>query len=179
MHHLGPVLHLRVVQKLALQIKATLENVTDLKPLGEDFDWQIKAQCTSCREEHPSWMGVDATETREISGSRGEANLVWRCQMCKREHTISFDDSFKRDKAAYTLENSEEQKFASLAVLECRGCEVTQFDPKGVWTCKGSESNTVFDEVEISLDEPEWNDYDEKSSAPVSVMEVETKVVRA
>ncbi|GAA5830631.1 hypothetical protein JCM11251_002539 [Rhodosporidiobolus azoricus] len=203
--------------KLALQIKATLENITDLKPLGEDFGWQIKAQCQSCREEHPNWMTVDATETREISGSRGEANLVWRCQMCKREHTIcpstslfaalpfhfarppglsqsiylpntflpvrtgklAFDDSFKRDKAAYTLEQSEEQKFGTLAVVECRGCEVTQFDPKGVWTAKGAESNTVFDEVEISLEEPEWNDYDEKSSEPVSVMEVETKVQRA
>jgi hypothetical protein len=87
-----------------------------VKPQGEDFDWQIKAQCSSCREEHSSWMGVDATvrfslfflslldstmlmllneqESREISGSRGEANLVWRCQLCKREHSISSSHPF-------------------------------------------------------------------------------------
>lgn len=73
--------------------------------------------------------------------------------MCKREHTVStsysyshgavpfrtltlvyrptgFDDSFKRGSAAYTLEDSEEQRFATLAVLECRGCELTEFDTK-------------------------------------------------
>ena len=69
----------------------------------------FKIKCTSCREEHPNWVGIDATvrqpcsflpgndlltmadsqETRDISGSRGEAHLVWRCQMCKREHTVS------------------------------------------------------------------------------------------
>lgn len=33
-------------------------------------------------------MGIDATEQHDISGSRGEAHLVWKCKMCKREHTI-------------------------------------------------------------------------------------------
>ncbi|GAA6005335.1 hypothetical protein JCM10207_002942 [Rhodosporidiobolus poonsookiae] len=165
--------------KLALQLKAQLEAVTDLKPIGDDFGWQVKVSCSSCREEHPNWITADATETRDIPGSRGEANVVWRCQMCKREHTISFDDSFKRDKAAHTLEDSEEQRFSTLAVLECRGCEITQFDPKGVWSVKGAESGTLFDEVEISADEPEWTDYDEKAGAGVSVMEVETRVQRA
>lgn len=78
---------------------------------------------------------------------------MYRCQLCKREHSISasspsplpflslrpvyltssspdFDDSFKRDKAGYTLEESEEQKWGTLAVLECRGCEVTAWDCK-------------------------------------------------
>jgi len=57
---------------------------------------------------------------------------------------IAFDESFSRKKAVYTLENSENQKFAPLAVLECRGCEITSFDPKGVWSAKGAESNTKF-----------------------------------
>ncbi|BGP13125.1 hypothetical protein JCM10213_000872 [Rhodosporidiobolus nylandii] len=164
--------------KLALQLKAQLEAVTDFKPIGDDFEYVIKASCSSCREEHPNKMTIQATETVEIPGSRGEANLVWRCQMCKREHTISFDSSFKREKAAYTLEDSDEQRFVSLAVLECRGCEVTAFDPKGVWQCKGAESGTVFDEVEVSEEEPEWTDYDEKAGAGVSIMEVETRIQR-
>lgn len=57
---------------------------------------------------------------------------------------IAFDESFSRRKAVYTIENSENQKFAPLAVLECRGCEITSFDPKGVWSAKGAESNTKF-----------------------------------
>lgn len=33
---------------------------------------------------------------------------------------------------------------------------------QGVWIGKGAESGTTFDEVEISLEEPEYSDYDEK-----------------
>lgn len=88
----------------------------------------------------------------------------------------------------YTLEDSESQLYVPIAALECRGCEILSFDPKvrslrdstrvipyrhthihiywtvqGVWSCKGSESNTPFEEVELSLDEEDgWNDYDEK-----------------
>jgi hypothetical protein len=32
-----------------------------VKPLGEDFNWMFKIKCTSCREEHPNWVGIDAT----------------------------------------------------------------------------------------------------------------------
>lgn len=32
-------------QKIALQIKANLENVTELAPDGEDFRWYLKVQC--------------------------------------------------------------------------------------------------------------------------------------
>lgn len=89
-----------------------------------------------------------------------------------------------------------------LLLEQCRGCEITAFDPKGTWSCKGTESGTVFNEVELSLDEPDgWTDYDEKvrfcqpcgsirleltlfplaeqSSEPVSVMEFESKIERA
>ncbi|GAA6057161.1 hypothetical protein NBRC10513_000747 [Rhodotorula toruloides] len=147
------------LQKLAVQLKATLEGLTDLKPIGDNFNWLFKVRCSGCREEHPNWMGIDATETRDISGSRGEANLVWRCQLCKKESNVSFDDSFKRSSASYTAEDSEEQRFATLAVLECRGCELTEFDPKGVWSAKGAESGTA--------------------GAGVSIMEVETRISRA
>lgn len=36
-----------------------------------------------------------------------------------------------------------------------------------MWSCKGSESNTPFGEVELSLEEPDgWTDYDEKVRSP-------------
>ncbi|GAA5997112.1 uncharacterized protein JCM10292_006216 [Rhodotorula paludigena] len=165
--------------KLAVQIKATLEAVDNLKPVGEDFTFMFKVKCSSCREEHPNWVGVTPTETHEISGSRGEANLVWRCTLCKKENNINFDDSFKRASAAYTLDDSDNQRWGTLAVVECRGCEVVDFDPKGEWACVGAESGTKFDEVELSNDEPEWTDYDEKAGASVSVMELETRITRA
>ncbi|KDE04429.1 hypothetical protein MVLG_05144 [Microbotryum lychnidis-dioicae p1A1 Lamole] len=166
--------------KLQVLIKATLENCTDLQAHGDDFNWMFRVQCGSCREEHPNWIGIDATESHEISGSRGEANFVWRCTMCKREHTINFDPSFNRSKAFYTFDQSESQKFATIAILECRGCEIVKFDPKGIWHCKGVNSGTVFDEVELELSNPDgWTDYDEKASEPVGVSEFESKIERA
>lgn len=50
---------------------------------------------------------------------------------------------------------------------------------QGTWSCKGAESGTPFDEVELSLEEPEWTEYDEKANAGVSVMEFESKIERA
>lgn len=68
---------------------------------------------------------------------------------------------------------------------------------QGVWSCKGTESGTVFNEVELSLDEEDgWIDYDEKvrrpvprrciwtdeiwqSALPVSVTELASKIERA
>lgn len=140
----------------------------------------FKIKCVSCHEEHANWIGIDATELRPMSGSRGEANFVWKCSLCKRESSINFDNSFVREKAFYTFENSEAQQFSTLAVLECRGCEIIAFDPKGIWRCKGTDSGTVFSEVELMLDEPDgWMDYDEKSALPVGVTEFESKIERA
>lgn len=127
-----------------------------------------------------------------------------RRQTDPRALRADFDDSFKRSSAAYTLDDADEQRWATLAVLECRGCEIIEFDPQGTWACKGAESNTPFDEVELSKDEADWNDYDEKvrslSPSPssllfagarahdllrsqagegVSIMDLETRIQRA
>ena len=33
-----------------------------------------------------------------------------------------------------------------------------------MWRCAGAESGTKFEDVELSNDEPEWTEYDEKVS---------------
>jgi hypothetical protein len=68
----------------------------------------FKVQCTSCRETHANYVGVNRfvsipsdsiaeqlsrasfpdtctayQETNDMSGSRGEANFVWKCKNCK------------------------------------------------------------------------------------------------
>ena len=100
-------------------------------------------------------------EQHQCVRSRPSAVLPAR-QADPRALRADFDDSFKRSSAAYTLDDADEQRWATLAVLECRGCEIIEFDPQGTWACKGAESNTPFDEVELSKDEADWNDYDEK-----------------
>lgn len=63
-----------------------MHRVTDLLPIDTEeapFYYTFKVQCTSCREVHPNWVSVSRFENNEISGSRGEANFVWRCKNCK------------------------------------------------------------------------------------------------
>lgn len=60
--------------------------VTSLRPrdtADDPFYYTFKVQCTSCREIHPNYITMSRFETNEVSGSRGEANFVWRCKNCK------------------------------------------------------------------------------------------------
>ncbi|XP_036899134.1 CXXC motif containing zinc binding protein isoform X2 [Sturnira hondurensis] len=45
-------------EKIALQLKATLENVTNLRPVGEDFRWYLKMKCGNCGEISEKWQYI-------------------------------------------------------------------------------------------------------------------------
>jgi len=160
--------------RLMLSIKADLESVTNLSPASDSFEYFFQVQCSSCHETHPKYVGLNRMEEHELSGSKGNtAHFVWRCGMCKRESSAKFDSSFPI--RPYTIESSG--KFAPLLVLDCRGLEFTNFDPRGIWKCIGSESGMAFNEVD--MEEREWTDYDEKSSVSVGVMAFEGKWSKA
>ncbi|KAG0708771.1 DUF866-domain-containing protein [Suillus ampliporus] len=156
---------------LKLEIKAELENITDLVPSGDDFEYFFKVVCNSCHEEHPKYVSVNRLEKRDISGSRGSANLVWRCGICKKESSASFVDEPSKP---YTAESNGQ--FATLLKMECRGLEFTNFDPRGQWICKG-EKGTVFSGVD--LEDDDWVDYDEKAKIDVRISKVESRWTRA
>jgi hypothetical protein len=64
----------------------TSPRVTDLRPRDTEdapFFYTFKVQCTSCRETHPNWVTISRFEVNQVSGSKGEANFVWRCKSCK------------------------------------------------------------------------------------------------
>ena len=113
-----------------------------------------------------------------MSGKNATANFVWKCSNCKREHSATFDKAVPTPYSADSNGN-----FAPLVMIECRGLEFTDFDPKvrppspkditegppltilltqGTWKCVGVESGTPF--TDVSLDEGDWVDYDEKVS---------------
>ncbi|KAH6917474.1 hypothetical protein BKA70DRAFT_1367901 [Coprinopsis sp. MPI-PUGE-AT-0042] len=159
--------------RLQLSIKAELENVTDLVPASEDFEYFFQVKCTSCNEVHPNFVSMNRLEEREVSGSKNAtAHFVWKCGLCKREHSAKFDNSVKVK--PYSAENGQLQP---ILVIECRGLEFIGFQPQGIWKCVGAESGTVFDEVDLT--EGEWNDYDEKSKLPVGVSNIESEWSRA
>ncbi|KAK9446796.1 uncharacterized protein V1518DRAFT_423079 [Limtongia smithiae] len=162
---------------LALAISAELTGVTDLHPVDSadtPYTYSFTVQCTSCREIHPNAVEVTAWESHELSGSRGEANFVWRCRACRRESSASFKMVAKQPTppTMYTAEDSG--KWKNVVEFDVRGLEFTDFQVTGEWTCKSTENTTVFSEVD--LEPGEWFDYDEKAGQEVMITDVKWQI---
>lgn len=59
----------------------------------------------------------------EISGSRGEANFVWKCKNCKRESSASI-------LAAPTAYDASSKPPQKILTFDCRGLEFVEFVPE-------------------------------------------------
>ncbi|KAF5253177.1 hypothetical protein FANTH_1882 [Fusarium anthophilum] len=146
----------------ALYLTADLQGVTNLRPddtQDNPFWYMFKVQCTSCRETHANHVGVNRFETNEMSGSRGEANFVWKCKNCKRESSASIKAG------PFPYEQTEPAKPQKILEFDCRGLEFTEFKAEGEWLAEGVETGTKF--TAIDLEEGEWFEYDEKSNEEV------------
>ncbi|KAK2812919.1 hypothetical protein FQN50_000940 [Emmonsiellopsis sp. PD_5] len=157
----------------SLVLSAELEGVTDLRPKDTEeapYYYTFKVQCTSCREVHPNWVGINRFEKLEIPGSRGEANFVWKCRLCSRTHSASITTS----PSSYDASQKKGQKIIE---FDCRGLEFTEFKADGEWEAKGLETTTKFSSIDLS--EGEWYDYDEKAGGEVSIQEVNWEIRRA
>ncbi|KAI4946139.1 hypothetical protein J4E91_007582 [Alternaria rosae] len=149
---------------LALALKAELNGVTDLRPNDTEdapFFYTFKVQCTSCREVHPNPVSVNRFEMNEQSGSKGEANFVWRC----------------KNSAPTSYEQSDPPKKTNILMFDCRGLEFVEFVAEGEFLATGTESGTKFSGIE--LPDGEWYDYDEKAGEEVSITNVEWEIRRA
>ncbi|XP_067582282.1 CXXC motif containing zinc binding protein isoform X2 [Pseudorca crassidens] len=139
--------------KIALQLKATLENVTNLRPVGEDFRWYLK-------------------DNVALKGGRGSASMVQKCKLCSRENSIEILSSTIKP---YNAEDNE--KFKTIVEFECRGLEPVDFQPQAGFAAEGLESGTVFSD--INLQEKDWTDYDEKAQESVGIYEVTHQFVKS
>lgn len=156
--------------KIGLQIKANLENLTKLRPEGNDFRWYFKLKCQSCGEVSPSFQYLTQEESSELKGTRSSANLVSKCKLCHRENSLSIlPETIK----SYDSDDSE--SFKTIAAFDCRGYMPVEFDFTGGWIAEGDESGTKF---EVDLKEKEWAEYDEKSKLSVGIYELEHKFVK-
>jgi len=108
-----------------------------------------------------------------MSGSRGEANFVWKCKNCKRESSATIKTAPAPYQAA---EEGEQPKRQKLIEFDCRGLEFTEFIPKGDWLANGISSNTSFSGIDLTDD---WFDYDEKAGEEVSIKDVKWEINRA
>lgn len=157
--------------KVGLQIKAQLENITNLAPDGEDFRWYLKLKCANCGDVTPEYVYLNLLESQPLKGGRGSASLVLKCKLCARENSI---DIIKESLGKYT--DDDENKFKTIVVFDCRGVEPTDFSPRIGWVAEGVGTRTPFNDV--NLTEKEWVDYDEKAKESVGIYEVEHNFVK-
>ncbi|KAH8601329.1 hypothetical protein B0O99DRAFT_254373 [Bisporella sp. PMI_857] len=158
---------------LTLTLTADLSGVTELRPNDTEdgpFWYTFKVQCTSCREIHPKYVSVSRFEENEMSGSRGEANFVWKCKSCGRESSASI----KAAPLAYNQASPPTRQ--KIIEFDCRGLEFTEFKPEGEWLATGLESGSKF--TAIDLTEGEWFDYDEKAGDEVSIKDLKWEIRR-
>uniref|UniRef100_A0A3B4H1X7 CXXC motif containing zinc binding protein n=1 Tax=Pundamilia nyererei TaxID=303518 RepID=A0A3B4H1X7_9CICH len=128
---------------------ATLENVTNVRPLGDDFRWFLKLKCGNCGEIPDKWQYVTLVESVPLKGGRGSASMVQKCKLCSRENSI---DILGDTITPYNAENSE--TFKTMVQFECRGLEPVDFQPQ------------------------DWTDYDEKISESVGIYEVTHQFIK-
>ncbi|XP_016066317.1 PREDICTED: UPF0587 protein C1orf123 homolog isoform X1 [Miniopterus natalensis] len=157
--------------KIALQLKATLENVTNLRPVGEDFRWYLKMKCGNCGEISEKWQYIRLMDSVALKGGRGSASMVQKCKLCARENSIEILSSTIK---SYNAEDNE--KFKTIVEFECRGLEPVDFQPQAGFAAEGVESGTVFSDV--NLQEKDWTDYDEKAQESVGIYEVTHQFVK-
>ncbi|TAQ89353.1 hypothetical protein B7494_g2316 [Chlorociboria aeruginascens] len=159
------------VKKITLLTK--VGRVTELRPddTADNPFWYIfKVQCTSCREIHPNFVNVSRFEANDMSGSRGEANFVWKCKSCKRESTATI----KAPPIPYTQASPPTRQ--KILEFDCRGLEFVEYRPEGDWLATGLESGTKF--AEIDLTEGEWFDYDDKAGEEASIKDIKWEISR-
>ena len=97
-----------------MQVRAQLENVTNLQAPGDDFLYCIKVRererererisksmvdilpffpplqtrCGSCGEVSEKWQYVSGEERVDVPHSRGACNMVVKCKLCGRLNTL-------------------------------------------------------------------------------------------
>ncbi|RXM98365.1 UPF0587 protein C1orf123-like [Acipenser ruthenus] len=158
-------------QKIGLQFKAMLENITNVRPFGDDFRWFLKLKCGNCGEVSDKWQYITLMDSVPLKGGRGSASMVQKCKLCSRENSI---DILKDTMKPYHAEDSE--RFKTIVQFECRGLEPVDFQPQAGFAAEGAETGTPF--TEINLQERDWNDYDEKAKESVGIYEVAHQFIK-
>ncbi|XP_032232266.1 UPF0587 protein v1g245604 isoform X1 [Nematostella vectensis] len=130
--------------RIGLQLKANLENVTNLKAEGEDFRWYLMLKCMNCGEVTKQWVYMCLMESQPVKGGRGYAHFVSKCKLCHRENSV---DIMKDSIHPYLA--SHNGKFHTIVSFDCRGVEPTDFSPRTGWTAEGENTSTPF-EVDLT-----------------------------
>jgi hypothetical protein len=116
---------------------------------------------------------VCAVDELEIEGSRGTANFVMKWKG-SNQHAYIKIVPMHRQTGEYPIEKSGE--FVKVAAFECRGLSLERWLPGDDFFAEAPGGN-IFPEVDLT-DPDGWTEYDEKAGEPVSIMNLEHRIVR-
>ena len=68
--------------KIALQMKAQLENVDAIYASQPEFQYFLKLKCTGCNEESDKWHDISLSETVRLKTGRGNSHFALKCKFC-------------------------------------------------------------------------------------------------
>lgn len=157
--------------KIALQIKATLENIEELKPANSDFRWYVKFTCSNCGEVSEKWNYVSLDESTPAPRGNAVIHFVNKCKLCSRENSMTILEA-----SVDSFTANDQGKFKSIVVFDCRGLEPCDFSPRKGWLAKAVNDGKQFTDVDLT--EREWADYCEIIKEPVGIYEIEHKFER-
>ncbi|KXJ18977.1 UPF0587 protein [Exaiptasia diaphana] len=146
--------------RISLQFKANLENITNIRPEGDDFRWYLKVKCLNCGEETKQWVYLCAM------------NITVQYLIEFPSFTV---DIVKDSAKEYTADDSNQ--FKTMVTFDCRGVEPTAFSPRTGFVAEGAETTSKF--TDINLSDLDWSDYDEKAEASVGIYEVTSQFIKA
>lgn len=89
--------------KIALQIKATLENIVSVRT-HTDYNYFLKIKCTNCSEESDKWHDVNEKETFPSKTAKSDVNFLVKCKLCSRENSL---DIIPKSTGRYTIFQSK------------------------------------------------------------------------
>lgn len=157
--------------KIALQIKATLDNIEELRPSGPEFRWYFKFTCSNCGETSEKWNYVSQDVSTPAQRGNAVNHFTRKCKLCSRENSMTIVEG-----SVHSFTADDQGKFKTVVVLDCRGIEPNDFSAKEGWVAKATNNGKEFKEVDLS--EGEWADYCDKIKEPVGVYEIEHRFER-
>ena len=148
-----------------LYFKADLDNVDSVQ-FPEDHEWLLGFRDNSGDERKN--VCLCATESIDIPGSRGSANLLLKFPSGNSSASISVVPVKGIDRK-YTKSG----EFQAVLAIESRGAEPFEWKPTGFYTAE-TKDEKIFDNVDIK--DGDWCDFDEDASCSVGIYNAETKI---
>lgn len=138
-------------------------------------------KCTGCGEENQNWHLISHDEVVELV--QAQAHFVYKCKCCSRENYLTILPSNQlneKNKASHHKKNLDTvyldtdcDKFKTIISFDCRGLELTAFDPRDGWAVQSGKKTFV----DVDLSEKDWCEYNDIDNVAVEISNVQYEFV--